>query len=342
MPRLSRAATARLASSTLVLSRRDIAALMTPGDHLTAVEGAFRALAEGEAEQPAPMHLSGIGGAFHAKGARLSGGHPCAAVKLNANFPNNSSRRGLPTVQGVIALFDPENGRLLALMDSIEITLRRTAAASALAARYLARRESKTIAVCGSGEQGRAHVVALREVLPLRAARFWDAVSDRAKALAREAKEEFGLDARAVATHGEACAGADIIVAATSANKAYLVPIDVAPGTFIAAVGADNPAKSEIAPVLMARSRVVVDVLDQCAAMGDLHHAIEAGVMSPEDVHAELADIVAGRRPGRTSAEEIAIFDSTGIGVQDAASAALAYERARANGVGSSVSLGAL
>ena len=315
---------------------------MRPADYLTAVELGFKALAARAAELPPPLSIGAKEGAFHAKGAGLMLDRPYAAIKLNANFPSNPANHALPTIQGVVALFDATNGRLLALMDSIEITLRRTAAASALAARNLARPDAKTLGICGCGEQGRAHLVALREVLPIGAARFWDAVPEKAKALAREAKEVFGLEARAVATHREACAKADVIVTCTSARNAFLMPADVAPGTFIAAVGADSPAKSEIAPALMALARVVVDVLDQCAAMGDLHHAIEAGVMLPEDVHAELADIVAGRRPGRTCAQEITLFDSTGTGVQDAASAALAYERARANGVGSSVSMGAL
>jgi ornithine cyclodeaminase/alanine dehydrogenase-like protein (mu-crystallin family) len=114
----------------------------------------------------------------------------------------------------------------------------------------------------------------------------------------------------------------------------------VAPGAFVAAVGADSPEKQEIEPELLARSAVVADVLEQCAAMGDLHHAIEARILRREDVRAELADVVSGKRPGRTSLDEIVVFDSTGTALQDVAAAALVYERARSCGAGLSVRLG--
>lgn len=338
MPRPAR--TAATTPSTLILTRRDIVALMPPGEYFAAVEGAFRARGEGRALLPPPMHVPGEGGTFHAKGASIELDRSYVAVKLNANFPRNPSECCLPTIQGVIALFDAGDGRLLSLLDSIEITLRRTAAASVLAARYLARSESKSIAICGCGEQGRAHLAALQYVLPLRHARLWDLDPAKASALARHSEVELGLETRVCRDHREATAGADIVVTCTSARTPFLTPADIAPGMFIAAVGADNPDKSEIEPSLTARARVVVDVLGQCAEMGDLHHAIAAGAMAAKVVHAELGDLVAGRRPGRTRENEIFLFDSTGTGIQDAASAVRAYERARAAGVGTSVDLG--
>src|SRR5690349_16808733 len=126
-------------ADTLILSRSDIAALMRPADYLAAVETGFRALAEGRAQAPSPLAIPGQGGAFHAKGASLRLERPYAALKLNGNFPDNPSARGLPTIQGAILLCDGETGAVLAILDSIEITLRRTAAATALAARHLAR-----------------------------------------------------------------------------------------------------------------------------------------------------------------------------------------------------------
>jgi ornithine cyclodeaminase/alanine dehydrogenase-like protein (mu-crystallin family) len=330
------------APETLVLTRRDIAALMRPPDYLAAVEAGFRASAEGNAHAPAPMHLPGQAGAFHAKGASLAGGRTFVALKLNGNFPHNPARTGLPTIQGMIALADGENGRLLALMDSIEITLRRTAAASALAARYLARPGAQSIAICGCGAQGRAQLEALLEVLPLRRAFAWDLVPEKAQSFAREMKAALSLDVREVATHREACAASDVIVTCTSAKSAFLTEADVRPGTFIAAVGADSPDKSEIAPDLMAASKVVVDALEQCAVMGELHHAIAAGRMTASDVHAELAELVAQRKSGRTRVDEVTIFDSTGTAIQDVASAVKVYERAVERGVGLAVALGAL
>jgi ornithine cyclodeaminase/alanine dehydrogenase-like protein (mu-crystallin family) len=131
----------------------------------------------------------------------------------------------------------------------------------------------------------------------------------------------------------------DIIVTCTTAHMPYLGTADVRPGTFIAAIGADNPDKSEIDPALMARTRMVTDVRAQCAVMGDLHHAIRAGAMTEADVHAELGELLAGRRPGRTSAADIMIFDGCGVGIQDVVAAGRAYERARARNIGVRIAL---
>ena len=306
------------APEALLLTRRDISGLMAPADWLAAAETAFRAAAEKRAQAPPPMEVAGEGGAFHAKGASLRLDRPYAVLKFNGNFPGNRERRGLPTVQGAILLCDGETGALLAILDSIEVTLRRTAAATALAARFLARPESQTVLVCGCGEQGLAQLAALREVLPLRRCLAWDRDPARMKAFPGDAVADLGGAARE----------SDVIAACTTAREPYLQADFVRPGTFVAAVGADSPDKNEVRPELMARAAVVTDVLDQCAAMGDLRHALEAGTMRREDVHAELADLVAGTRPGRTGEAQITLFDSTGTALQDVAAAALIHERA--------------
>ncbi|HEX8263417.1 MAG TPA: hypothetical protein VF547_11140, partial [Allosphingosinicella sp.] len=234
----------------------------------------------------------------------------------------------LPTIQGAILLCDGENGALLAVLDSIEVTLRRTAAATALAARLLARPGSQTLLVCGCGAQAAAQVEALREVLPLRRCFTWDRDRGRAEAFAEEAARTHGLEAGAAASLAEAAAASDVIVACTTAREPFLLSGHVRPGSFVAAVGADSPEKGEVHPELMGRTWVVVDSLDQCLAMGDLRHAVGAGTMAARDVHAELGAIVVGTAPGRISDDQIFIFDSTGTALQDVASAALVYERA--------------
>ena len=153
---------------TLILSRSDVAGLMRPCDYLEAVELGFRAAAEGRASAPPPMSIEACGGAFHAKGAILAIGRPWVALKLNGNFPENPASNGLPTIQGAILLCDGATGVLLAVMDSIEITLGRTAGATALAARYLARPDSAVLGLIGCGEQAYAQVAALNDVLPVR------------------------------------------------------------------------------------------------------------------------------------------------------------------------------
>jgi ornithine cyclodeaminase/alanine dehydrogenase-like protein (mu-crystallin family) len=320
---------------TLVITRRDIVQVMKPADYLNAVEQAFRAAASGNAQSPHPMHIPVARGGFHAKGASISLDRNYVAVKVNGNFPGNPFEMGLPTIQGAILLSDESNGHLLAILDSIEVTLRRTAAASALAARLLARPDSRSVLICGCGEQGRAHVAALREILPIGRCLLWDRDYRAAEALAAE------VDAVAVRDLTQAAGSADVIACCTTSREPFLDADMVAPGTFIAAVGTDSPDKSEIAPALMANATVVTDVTAQCAEMGDLHHAIEAGATTAADVHAELGELLVGAKAGRTSPDEIIVFDSTGTGLQDVAAAAAIYERCCGDGAILSIALAA-
>jgi len=325
---------------TLVLTRRDVTRLLGVRDCIDAVERAFRMHAAGAAVPPGVLGTHVAGGGFHVKTAGLLGDERVFVAKVNANFPDNPARRGLPTIQGVIALFDAEAGRLLAVLDSIAITGLRTAAASAVAAKYLAREDAGVVAICGCGEQGRHQLRALAAVRPLRRALAFDADAAAAARYASEMAAELGIEVAVADALAPAARASDIVVTCTSARRWLLGRGDVAPGAFVAAVGADHPEKQEIEPALLAASTVVADVLEQCATIGDLHHALEAGVMTREDVHAELAEVVAGRKPGRRSADEIVVFDSTGTALQDVAAAWLVYSRARASGAGLAVDLG--
>jgi alanine dehydrogenase len=315
---------------------------MNPAAYLAAAEAAFRAHAKGEACVPMPMHIPVQNGGFHVKGAFVVLERAFVAVKLNGNFPGNPQRNRLPTIQGVVLLCDATDGALLAVIDSIEITSRRTAAASALAARYLAREDASSIAVCGCGDQGRAQLTALAEVASPRRVRVWDIDIEKAREFAHEMQERLGLEVTAVPTVRDATWRSDIVVTATSAQTPFLTMECISPGTFVAAIGADSPHKSELTAELLVRSKIVVDVLAQCILMGDLHHAIDAGLVTSADVHAELGDLIIGRKPGRTNPEEITVFDSTGVAIQDVASAAWVYERAIARNVGAFIPLGAL
>jgi ornithine cyclodeaminase/alanine dehydrogenase-like protein (mu-crystallin family) len=318
----------------LILTRAEIARLMDFKDYVEAVEDGFRASAVGDALSPAPLHLPAQFGGFHAKAAMMRAGRSYAAIKINANFPGNPARHGLPTIQGVIVLFDAENGRVLALMDSIEITLQRTAAATALAARYLARRDSQIATICGCGDQARIQLLALLHVLPLRRIHAFDIDAAKAEHFAEEMSSRSNVQVLPAENLREASTASDVIVTCTTARSPFLGPQHVRQGSFIAAVGADSHEKNEINPELMARATVVADVLAQCVVMGDLNHAIAAGAMCAEVVHGELSELVAGTKPGRTSESEITIFDSTGTAIEDVASALRVLERADARGVG--------
>jgi alanine dehydrogenase len=332
--------TETLALATLVLSRHDVRRLMSLDECIDAVEDAFREHALGRSISPGVLGSHVPGGGFHVKTAGLATDRRSVfAAKVNANFPGNPARFDRPTIQGVIVLFDAIDGKPLAILDSIEITSVRTAAASAVAARYLARDDAATVTICGCGEQGRSQLRALTRVRPVRQVLAFDTDFAKAERYARELSSELDVDLSPVRELGAQTLRSDIWVTCTTSRAWFVGRDHVAPGSFVLAVGADNEDKQEIEPALLAESTVVADVLDQCVVIGDLHHALELGVMRREDVHAELADVVSGRRPGRQRDDEIIVFDSTGTALQDVAAAQLVYQRAVAVGAGMYVDL---
>src|SRR5579872_173389 len=319
---------------TLFLSPREVRDLLTMDECIAAVESAFRLYGEGKAVRPGVLSMHTADGGFHMKAGLLDLGRMYFAAKVNGNFPDNPALFGLPTIQGVIVLCDAERGCPLAIMDSRDITSLRTGAATAVAAKHLARQDSRTVTICGCGSQGRVQIKALSRVLRLETVFAYDKNHEQMLRFARDVSEELGFPAHSVTNLHDAVSQSDICVTCTPSRQAYLSANEVSPGTFIAAVGADNPDKQELHPSLMANSKIVTDVLEQCSVMGDLHHALNAGLMVKEDVHAELGEVVAGKKPGRESDAEIIVFDSTGMALQDVADAVCVYEKAQEQGSG--------
>jgi len=325
----------------VILTRSEVAARLDLPSCIAAVERAFRLHGEGRTAAPGIVGVHAGDGGFHTKAGVLDLDRAYFAAKTNANFMRNRERHGLPTIQGTIVLHDAGNGYPLAVMDSIEVSIRRTGAATAVAARHLARRDAGVVAVAGCGEQGRVQLRALAAVLPVERALVWDPDRTRAERLAAELGPELGIVVAVTADYRSAARQADVCVTCTPSETYILRRDDVRAGAFVAGVGADSPRKRELHPDLLAAGTLVVDVLEQCATIGDLHHALDAGVLTVADVHAELGAIVAGRAPGRTRDDEITVFDSTGMALQDVAAAALVYERAVAAGAGRVVDFGA-
>jgi alanine dehydrogenase len=321
-------------ASTLILSRRDVLELLTLHDCIDAVEQAFRLHADGRTLGPGVLGVPAADGGFHIKAAGLIGERSYFAAKTNANFPDNPRRFGLPTIQGTVVLADASTGEPLAVMDSASVTALRTGAATAVAAKFLARREARTATIVGCGVQGEIQLAAIAAILPLQRAWVLDTDHARAEALAVRAEASLGFHVEAGRDLRAALRDSDVCVTCTSSRRAFLTATDVAPGTFIAAVGADNRGKQELESALVASATLVVDVFEQCAEIGELQHALAAGLITRDRVHAELADVVAGRRPGRTRPDEITIFDSSGTALQDVAAAMVVYEKARAAGRG--------
>jgi ornithine cyclodeaminase/alanine dehydrogenase-like protein (mu-crystallin family) len=319
--------------SLLLLSRADVERLLTPGVCIGAVEDAFRQYALGRVARPGILAMHAAEGGFHVKAGLLAADRHYYAAKINANFPQNGKRHGLPTIQGAVYLCDAEQGEPLAVMDSISITLLRTAAASAVAAKYLAPAAVDTLLVCGCGGQAAAQLRALCEVRKPRRVLAYDEDRGKAEAFSRA----FGCEA--VPELASGVEASQLVVTCTTARRYIITREMVRPGSFIAAVGADSEDKQEIDPRLMAAAKVVTDVTDQALAIGDLHHAVAAGAMRRDDVHAELGEVIAARKPGRESAGEIVVFDSTGTGLQDVAAAIAVYRRAMEEGAGTAFKL---
>ena len=315
-------------SGALLISGRDVERLLTPNDCMAAVEQAFRNHALGASAAPWILGMHVDDGGFHLKAATLAADRNYFAAKLNANFPANGSRYGLPTIQGVVVLFDAGNGVPLAVMDSMTLTAIRTAAATAVAAKYLARADCNTLLVCGCGGQASAQVRALLTVRAPARIITYDQNADRAGSFAHLIASETGIDSSAANDLASAVKVSDLIVTCTTSRRYFLERGMVQPGTFVAGVGADNENKQELDPELLAESTVVADLIEQCAVIGDLHHALDAKVMAKADVHAELGEVVAGLKPGRTRPDEIIVFDSTGTALQDVAAAVSVYRRA--------------
>jgi ornithine cyclodeaminase/alanine dehydrogenase-like protein (mu-crystallin family) len=311
----------------LVLDADDVVRLLDMPSCIRAVEAAFRARGEGRAAPSATLGFPLDGGSLHVKVASLDLSRPYVVAKVNANFPRNPQERKLPTIQGALVLFDATCGTPLAVMDSAPITTLRTAATTAVAASRLARADASTVTFVGCGVQARAHLAALCQVRPLRRAFAIDMRPGAADEFRKFATAEHGLECSLSTSLGRATRASDIIVTSTTSQRAILHLDDVTTGAFVAAVGADSEHKQEIDPLLLRESVIVVDDLEQCARIGDLHHALAARVVAKSHARASLDQVVAGERPGRLTDDETIVFDSTGLALEDVAAAAIVYER---------------
>ena len=327
---------------TVLLTRKDVAALLTIDESIAAVERVFKLHGEGKTATPGILGVHAGDGGFHIKAGLLDLDRSYFAAKINANFPENPQRLGLPTIQGLVVLFDGEFGSPLAVMDSIEITIQRTGAATAIAAKYLARSNSKTVTICGCGNQGRVSLWALTKILPIERVWAYDHERSQAERFATELGEELHIDIKVVTDLETHVRQSDICITCTPSKHPFLKRDFVAPGSFIAAVGADNAEKQELEATLFSDNKIVVDILEQCAGIGELHHALDAGLITREDVYAELGEVIAGVQPGRTSSDEIIIFDSTGMALQDVVTAAAVYEKAMDEGAGTHINFAEL
>lgn len=330
-----------VSGGTLILTRAEIEPLMDPAALIAAVEKAFCARALGESFANAMVHGETPGDLeFHIKaGGLVWGGRRYFGLKANGSCFSNRARRGLLNILGVILLFDGESGYPLAVIESTALTRHRTAAGTAAALKRLAPAGTRSVAVFGCGNQGRMHVRYLREIFPLEEVWAYDTDQAAAGEFAAVICREHGLAAHLAASPAEAAGQAYVLVTCTPAKTPYLTRVAIRPGTTIAAVGSDSPDKQELEAGVLEGAKIVVDILDQCAAAGELHHALLAGVVDRTGVHAEIGEVIARLKPGREDEAETVIYDATGTALQDTVGAIVAYEGALSRGLGRIIDL---
>jgi len=315
-----------------LISEAELRAVITPADAVAVVREAFRADGLGLTTVPAPIGLEipGTRGEFHVKTAHVAG-MTYIAVKIASGFYDNP-KIGLPTGAGMMALFDAATGMPAALLlDNGYLTDVRTGAAGAVAAEALARDDVQTVGVVGSGIQARQQVWCLREVRTFRRVVAWSPDAEGLAAYCREVEATLGIEAVAAPSVEAVVAAADVLVTVTPSRMPLIKAAWLRPGMHVTAVGSDGPGKQEVeARCLAAADIVVTDRTSQCIRLGELQHAVAAGLMTPSDVHAQLGEVVAGRKAGRTSPTQITIADLTGVGFQDTAIACAAFARVAA------------
>ena len=311
------------------LSAADVARALPMKDAVEAMRDAFRQLSTGRAVVPPRTHIETTdprGDALfmpsYLPGARRMG------TKIVTLFGSNADL-GLPRIQAVMVVLDAATGSPLAVMDGASLTAIRTGAASGVATDLLARPGAAVVAVFGAGPQARTQLEAVCAVRPIRRARVFDPNAARARALAQEMAERLGFPVEAAASASEALAGADVVCTATTASEPVCADGDLAPGAHVNAIGSYKPSVREIPSETVRRARVVVDYLPAALAeAGDLLVPMAEGLIGEDHVYAELGEIVAGKKKGRESPDEITLFKSVGVAVQDLAAADRALARA--------------
>ncbi len=316
---------------TLVLSAADVERLLTPDVAIESADRAFRSLALGDADLAEKVLFEGGEGYATSLlyAARASAGAP-VATKLVRVSPDNPGR-GLPLISATVLLTDPVTGLVQAMLDGTSLTTLRTAAASALSVRLLARPESTVLAIIGSGVQARAHVHAIRHGRELVDTRIWSPDAAHREACAAD----LGGEARAVSSAAEAIAGADVIACCTHSAEPVLHGADVPVGCHVISVGSYLPDRTEVDDELISRSSVVC-VDDRIAAFhhaGSIIGAVARGVVEEQDV-VSIGEVLVGAVPGRGAVDEVTFFNSIGLGIQDATAGEAVVEQARRSGVG--------
>lgn len=314
---------------TLIITKKEIQRVLTPSVANRTVEKAFRAYGLGQADMPAKSYLYFAKGDLRSMPAYIHGqGFDIAGIKSVTVHPEND-RHGLPSVMAVIILTDPKTGFPLAIMDGTYLTSVRTGASGAVAAKYLSGQKAGTVGFVGCGVQAHTQLACTMEVRKLKAVKIWQfTAEDRyAPAFKKWVEKTYGLEAVVSPDIDAVTTGVDILVTTTPSRKALVHR--VSPGTHINAIGADAKGKQEIDPKLLRQATIVIDDWSQALHSGEVNVPLSRKQITARNIHASLGDIVAGKKKGRTADDEITLFDSTGLAIQDMSCAWIVYQALR-------------
>jgi alanine dehydrogenase len=324
---------------TLLLSTADLKKVLDMNDVLTAVENAFRLRGLDRVQMPPKVYLffDKFSGDLRTMPSYIED-IGVSAVKIVNVHADNPRKFGLRTVMATIVLIDPASGAPISIMDGSIITDIRTGAASGVASKYLARKDSRNLGIIGAGSQSRTQLLAiLNTLIKLDDVKIFDIIPEKAKSFAEESNKAYSKRIKNVAAVDDpkdAVSGMDIIVTCTPSRKPIIKDSWVTKGQHINCIGADAPGKEELDPAILKRAKVVIDDWEQALHSGEINVPISKGLFSQKDVYGNIGEVVAGKKPGREAHDEITVFCSTGLAIQDAVTAKLAYDAAKKKGLG--------
>ncbi len=320
---------------TLILGRTDMIGLLSPAEYVDCCEQAYRMHGEGRFYMEPKGHivLDKYPGEWEAMPSYIEEPE-AAACKWVSIRERNREQFDLPTVFSILIYTHPETGFPLAICDGSYHTVMRTGAAAAVSAKWLARPDAKVLAIVGAGHMAEGTLLTCNEVFDWSEARIWSRTQSTLDAFVAEQQPKVRFPLRPSLDLEQVVRGADVVVTVTPARAPIVEDEWVGPGTHVAAVGADKSGDQELEPAILQRARIFVDDIRQCRTDGEINVPLAQGLIGEDDIAGEIGEVVAGKKPGRTSDDEVTVFDSTGIALQDSATVPFEYARAVAAGVG--------
>ncbi|WP_074405997.1 ornithine cyclodeaminase family protein [Aquimarina megaterium] len=311
---------------TLLFNRSSFEKQLDMNDYIEAVSYAHQLHAEGNIIETNLIHADAPNGEYHIKSGGIIGEKSYYGLKANGGFFNNQNRYNLPNILGIIYLSDAENAYPLAIFESSLISKMRTAAATAVAARYLQPKDPIHLGIIGYGNQAEAQIEALLCVCDVKSIKISGRNQQKLIEFAKKIKDELFIPVNTSSLENT-CKNSNIIITCTPSTKPFVNHEWIQPGTFIGAIGADSPGKNELDPKIIQNSKIIGDIKNQIIKVGESQHAIKNNLILPKDIYGELGELITGKIKGRTNDKEIFVYDSTGTAIQDIACAAFIYKK---------------